>query len=217
MENNLSIVDHVYIVTQPFQVRRDVGADQDAPIFILFHVFPQQIQYALARHHVKPCGWFIHEKEISAVGNRCQHFQLRLHSRGKFFDIFILRNALLPAKVKKSRPVKRRVQGLQHRHHVLYLQITAEPGFRQSNSDLLLLRSGEFCRCFSHQGNVSLVVCDKSQRSLERSALPGAVLAHQPGDAPRLHLHRTVQCKIPVMFYQTIDLKHLLVLHNQIK
>ena len=53
MKHNLSFVYHIDIVTQPLQICGNMGADQDTPLFILFHIFPENIQHIPPRYYVK--------------------------------------------------------------------------------------------------------------------------------------------------------------------
>src|SRR5699024_6457899 len=99
----------------------------------------------------KPCRRFIHQEKGCAVSDSSKNFQLRLHSRGELFDIFILWQFKFSTESQKSAFLKRRIHSRQNGDDILYLKIAAESGLCQGSPDLLLFLFCELGRSFPHQ------------------------------------------------------------------
>ena len=127
VEDDLSLMDHIQVVAEAFQIRGNVGADQDGTVSRL-HVFPQQIQQMVSCDHVQSGGGFVQDEQTGIVGNGCQDLQLLLHPGGKFLQLLLCGNGKLFAFFQEVILLKIGIHGAEYGNQLLNRQRAAKAG-----------------------------------------------------------------------------------------
>ena len=106
MKDNPSFMNHINIVAQTFQIRRNMGTDQNCSLPVFLHIFSEQIQnYFLSPSH--PDLLSVHqEAETSLYASARKALSTLLSFRLKTLYRFIKRNIQLITQIQKTRLLK---------------------------------------------------------------------------------------------------------------
>ena len=140
------------------------------------------------------------------MAERKKYIQLRFHSCGKLFDLFIQRDLESFASFTKLFFLKIRIKAAHDRNKLLYFQIFGKATVGEHGSNLQFLLCAKIRGISAKHFHGSLIRADKPEHQLECRTLTGSVCPDQPDDSVLRNLHIQFQCKTAIFLSYMLQL-----------
>ena len=130
VENDVTVVKHVKIVAEIFEIAGNVRADEDGALIVFFHESAQLVEEIVARQRIEPSGRLVQDEQLGVVAGGDEHFELGEHTGGKLVDLFLERQIHLICPAQKIIFVKMIEERGQDGHDVCDREMAVEAGAR---------------------------------------------------------------------------------------